>query len=169
VDGAVHPSDPPSHRRGARVVVAAALLLALAAAALAGYLLLTRQQAEDDRGAALAAARQYAVDLTTYDFSTVDADFQRFARHGTKEFRATYAATIAAAKPGIVKAQSRALGTVVGAGLESYAGDRASVLLAVDQEIHSAIQPGPSTERTRIRLVLVRAGDGWLVSSLKVF
>jgi Mce-associated membrane protein len=141
----------------------------VALGALAGYLLVTRHHTDDGRAGALAAARQYAVDLTTYDFSSVDADFQRFARHGTKEFRATYARTIAAAKPGIVKAQSRAIGTVVGAGLESYGDGRASVLLAVDQELHSAAQPGPTLERNRIRLVLVRDGDGWLVSSLKVF
>ncbi|MCU1592565.1 MAG: hypothetical protein JWP11_3821 [Frankiales bacterium] len=145
------------------------MLLAVAAVAAAGSLFLTRHRAAQDREDALAAARQYAVDLTTYDYSSVDADFQRFARHGTKAFRASYATTIAAAKPGIVKAQSRSLGTVVGAGLESYSNDRASVLLAVDQEIRSARQPGPTVDRSRIRITLVRSGEGWLVTAVKVF
>jgi Mce-associated membrane protein len=145
------------------------VLVALVSSATAGYLLLTRDQDENGRRDVLAAARQYAVDLTTYDFATVDADFQRFARHGTKEFRASYAATIAASKPAIVQAQSRSLGTVVGAGLESYSDDTASVLVAVDQEIHSATRRGPTVDRSRIRLTLVRAGDGWLVSAVKVF
>jgi Mce-associated membrane protein len=144
------------------------VLIALLSSAGAGYLLLTRDQSESARQDALAAARQYAVDLTTYDFATVDADFQRFARHGTKEFRASYAATIAASKPGIVKAQTRSLGTVVGAGLESYADDKASVLIALDQEIRSATRPGPTVDRSRIRLTLVRSGNGWLVSAVKV-
>jgi Mce-associated membrane protein len=151
------------------VLVALAAVLALAALALSGYLLLTRQRAADERDGALAAARQYAVDLTTYDFSTVDADFQRFARHGTKAFQGSYAATIASVKPGILKAQSRSLGTVRGAGLESYADGRASVLLAVDQEIRSASRPAATVDRSRIRMTLVRAGDGWLVSSVQVF
>ena len=150
------------------MLVALATVVTLAALALTGYLLLTRQRAADERDAALAAARQYAVDLTTYDFSTVDADFQRFARHGTKAFQASYAATIASSKPGIVKAQSSSLGTVVGAGLESYADGRASVLLAVDQEIRSASRPAATVDRSRIRMTLVRAGDGWLVSAVKV-
>ena len=144
------------------------MLVALVSSAAAGYLLLTRDRAENARQDALASARQYAVDLTTYDFATIDEDFQRFARHGTKEFRASYAATIAASKPGIVKAQTRSLGTVVAAGLESYAGDRASVLLAVDQELRSATKQGATTDRSRIQLTLVRAGDGWLVSAVKV-
>jgi Mce-associated membrane protein len=151
------------------MAVGACVLLALVASALAGYLLFTRQQAADDRRDALAAARQYAVDLTTYDFATVDADFQWFARHGTKAFQSSYAATIAASKPAIVKAQTRSLGTVVGAGLESYDDGRASVLLAVDQELRSAAQTGARVDRSRIRLTLVRSGDGWLVSAVKVF
>jgi Mce-associated membrane protein len=145
------------------------VLIALVSSAAAGYLLLTREQAEDARQDALAAARQYAVDLTTYDFATVDADFQRFARHGTKAFRASYATTIAASKPGIVKAQARSLGTVEGAGLESYSDDRASVLVAVDQEVRSAAKPGVTVDRSRIRLTLVRSGDGWLVAAVTVF
>jgi len=43
------------------------------------------------------------------------------------------------------------------------------VLVAVDQEIHSATRRGPTVDRSRIRLSLVRAGDGWLVSAVKVF
>jgi Mce-associated membrane protein len=144
------------------------VLIALVAGATAGYVLLTRDRAEDARRDVLAAARQYAVDLTTYDFATIDADFRRFARHGTKAFQASYAATIATSKPAIVKAQSRSLGTVVGAGIESYGGGKASVLLAVDQEIHSATKRGPTVERSRIRLTLVRSGDGWLISAVQV-
>jgi Mce-associated membrane protein len=149
--------------------VALSVVVALVTLAWAGYLLITRDQAAQDRANALAAARQYAVDMTTYDFSSVDADFRRFSRHGTKAFQTSYAATIAAAKPAIVKAQSRSLGTVVGAGLESYGGGRASVLLAVDQEIRSASQQGASVDRSRIRMTLQHLGNGWLVSSVKVF
>ena len=145
------------------------MLVALVASATAGYLLLTRDQDENARRDVLAAARLYAVDLTTYDFATIDTDFQRFARHGTKEFQKSYAATIAASRPAIVKAQSRSLGTVVGAGIESYSDRKASVLLAVDQEIRSATRRGPTTDRSRIRLTLVRSGDGWLVSAVSVF
>jgi Mce-associated membrane protein len=144
------------------------VLVALVASATAGYVLLTRDRTEDARRDVLAAAQQYAVDLTTYDFATIDADFQRFARHGTKAFQASYAATIAASKPAIVKAQSRSLGTVVGAGIESYADGTASVLLAVDQEIRSATKRGPTVDRSRIRLTLVHSGDGWLVSAVRV-
>jgi Mce-associated membrane protein len=155
-------------RRRARVVVAASIVIALLALGAAGYLLATRHRAANDRDGALAAARQYAVDLTTYDFATVDADFARFSRHGTQAFRTSYATTIAAAKPAIVKAQSRSIGTVVGAGLESYSSGQARVLLAVDQQIRSARQAGVTTDRSRIRMSLVRAGNGWLVTSVTV-
>ena len=145
-----------------------AIVVALVASALAAYLLVTRSSAEDDRSGALAAARQYAVDLTTYDFASVDADFARFARHGTPAFRASYATTIRAARPGIVKDQRRAAGTVVGAGLESYSKARAEVLLAVDQEIRSAARTGPTVDHSRIQMTLVRSGDGWLISAVRV-
>jgi Mce-associated membrane protein len=131
-------------------------------------LYLHRDDDSQARAGALAAARQYAVDLTTYDFASIDVDFQRFARHGTPAFRATYAGTIAASKPAIVKAQSRSLGTVVGAGLETFAPSRATVLLAVDREIRSARASTPSVEHSRIRMSLVRSGDGWLVSAVSV-
>jgi Mce-associated membrane protein len=169
-------TEPPARRRTdarelsrrAKALIAAALAVALLSLAAAGYLLATRTSAADDRDAALSAARQYAVDLTTYDFATVDADVARFARHGTKEFQASYAKSIATVKPGIVKEQRRALGTVVAAGLESFRSDRATVLLAVDQEIRSAAGGGSSVDRSRIRMTLVHAGDGWLVSDVKV-
>jgi Mce-associated membrane protein len=149
--------------------VALSLVTTVLALGLTGAALRSRNHETDGRRDALAAARQYAVDLTTYDFSTVDDDFARFSRHGTKAFQASYAATIAAAKPKIVKAQSRALGTVVGAGLESYGDGRASVLLAVDQETRRAGQAGPSVERSRIRMRLQHVGNGWLVTAVNVF
>jgi Mce-associated membrane protein len=151
-----------------RALIAGLLVLALAAGSWAALLFLSSRQLAAERSGALLAARQYAVDLTTYDFSTIDADFARFARHGTAAFRKTYAATIAASEPAVVQAQSRALGTVVGAGLESLSGGRASVLLAVDQEIRSSRKPGVTTSRSRIRMSLVRSGDGWLVTGVRV-
>jgi hypothetical protein len=151
-----------------RPVVAAALLLLLAVAAGAGYVTGHRDDRAGDRAGALAAARQYAADLTTYDFGTIDADFARFARHGTPSFRRTFAATEAATRPAIVKAQSRALGTVVGAGIESLSGERATVLVAVDQEVRSARQVGRTVKPSRIRMTLVRSGGGWLISALQV-
>jgi Mce-associated membrane protein len=144
------------------------LVLALAACAWAGYLFVGNRQVRHERDGALLAARQYAVDLTTYDFATVDADFARFARHGTAAFRRTFAATVATTRPAIVQAQSRAIGTVVGAGLESLSGGRASVLLAVDQEVRSGRRPGVTTDRNRIRMTLVRSGNGWLVTGVMV-
>jgi Mce-associated membrane protein len=163
------PAAPVPLPWGARFVVAACILAGLAAIGLASYLFVGREQATRDRDGALAAARQYAADLTTYDFATVDADFARFARHGTKSFQTSYAATRATARPAIVSAQSRALGTVVGAGLESFGHGHAVVLLAVDQQIRSARQTGPTQDHSRIRMTLVKAGDGWLISALTVF
>jgi len=151
-----------------RLLIALILLIAVAAVATAAYLYTHRDDSADDRAGALAAARQYAVDLTTYDFATIDADFGRFARHGTPAFRKSFAVTEEASKPAIVKSQSRALGTVVGAGLESLSGDRASVLVAVDQEVRSAVRKGATIERNRIRLTLTRSGGGWLVAAVKV-
>jgi Mce-associated membrane protein len=165
------PSDVPARSRRSRLprlLVVLGLLVALIAGAAAGYLLRDRDDDTAERTGALAAARQYTVDLTTYDFASIDADFGRFARHGTPAFRTSFAATEAATKPTIVKAQSRALGTVVGAGLESFSGDRATVLLAVDQVVRSATRRGSTIERSRIRMTLTRSGGGWLVAAVKV-
>jgi Mce-associated membrane protein len=177
---AAPPAEPPAgpseqadtrgrRRRPARPswgLVAAALLVALLALAVVAGLLLARPSQDDLRNSALEAARTYSASVTTYDASTLDRDVERVLRVATGDFREEYESTIDQLRPQIEQQKTVAVGTVVAAGVETLEDDRASVVVAVDQNITTAGQPA-RTEANRLRMALVRRDGSWLVERVE--
>ncbi len=166
--GARRPAGPPWS------VVVVALAVALVSLAVAAASLLLSRGAGTgaadtgaaDRDSALAAARERTEDLTSYDFTTLDADTKAVLATATGEFAKDYAATSAQLRPTFTSRQAVATAKVVGAGLESVQADRVVAVLAVDQVIMTR-GAAPRTERNRLRMTLVRPDGTWLVERVE--
>ena len=153
------------------VAVAVAVLslaLALAALVLGGR---GAERAEDARESALEAARERTTVLTSYDHRMLDADFAAVLDTATGEFEKDYQETTGQLRATFEQSKAVAVGSVIGAGIEELdldadGGDRAVAVVAVDQVISTAGAP-PRTERNRLRMVLVRPDDTWLVAEVQ--
>jgi Mce-associated membrane protein len=147
-------------------LVSASLVVALLALAAVAALLFARPSQDDLRDSALEAARTYSASLTTYDASTFDEDVERVLRVATGDFREEYASTVEQLRPQIEQQRTVAVGTVVAAGVETLEQDRATVVVAVDQNITTGGQPA-RTEANRLRMTLVRREGSWRVEGVE--
>jgi Mce-associated membrane protein len=121
--------------------------------------------AATSRADVLAAARQEAVNLTSQDYRTVDADLHRMADGATGQLRDDLDQRSGQAKQVVVKNKAVARGVAVEAGIVALHGDTATALVAVDSTIDSGAAASAS-RRYRFQLDLTRVGDRWLVSNL---
>jgi Mce-associated membrane protein len=117
------------------------------------------------RAAVLAAARQEAVNLTSQDYHTVDADLRRMADGATGQLRADLQQRTAQAKQVVVRNKAVARGMAVDAGLVALRGDSATAVVAVDSTV-SSTGAGTAGRRYRFQLDLSRVGGRWLVANL---
>lgn len=113
-------------------------------------------------------AQQAAVNLTTLNYETVEADLNRWEASATgtlaDEFRgnrATFARTIAEAR---TKTESRVPEAAV-AEVDPQAGT-ARVLVAVDVTVNTFGQP-PTDRRQRLEMQMVRTEQGWKAGAIK--
>lgn len=163
------PPRPPRRPPPWSVVVLALLLAVLGVAAAVAATLLAPDgpdAADDGRAAALTAARERTTALTTYDFTTLEEDFAGVLATSTGPFKAEYEETSASLRETFTSTQAVAAGAVLGAGLEGYAPRRAVAVVAVDQVIRTA-GAAPRRERNRLRMVLVRPDQTWLVERVQ--
>jgi Mce-associated membrane protein len=162
-------------RQPALLPLLVCVLLALVSLGLAtaGLLLGGRalERSDTARAEALEAARERGARLTTYDHRTLDADVAAVLETATGDFEQEYRTATEELRPVFEQTQAVAVGEVVAAGLESAQVDgggpeRAVAVLAVDQVIRTT-GASPRTEHNRIRMVLVRPEDTWLVERVE--
>lgn len=162
-------AEPPPDRRPRWKVVAlaAVLAVALAAAVFGGYRWYGDRALDRAHEAALAAARQTAVNFVSVSASSVDRDLQRIVAGATGEFRDEFVRGQAQVRAAIVENKVESTGTVLRAGLVS--GDRRSavVLVAVDATVKNVKAPDGRPSHYRIQVDVTRDGDAWLVSRLQ--
>ncbi|OBI10171.1 Mce protein [Mycobacterium scrofulaceum] len=130
-----------------------------------GFRAYRTHEAQAQRDLFVQVARQGAVNLTTINYTEVDADVQRILDLATGAFREDFEQR---SKPFIevVKvAQSKSEGTVTDAGLESQRGDAAQVLVAV--AVKSRTAGGEEAPREwRMRIEVRSVGDDAKVSNV---
>jgi Mce-associated membrane protein len=153
-------------RVGTALVASAVIVATLAG--LAGWLgfgAYQKHEAQLQRDLFVQIARQGAVNLTTINYTQVDADVQRIIDLSTGAFRDDF---LQRSKPFIevVKsAQSKSEGTVTDAGLESQRGDSAQVLVAI--AVKSRTAGGEEAPREwRMRIEVQSVGDDAKVSNV---
>ncbi|MEB4209468.1 Mce protein [Mycobacterium sp. 94-17] len=153
--------------RTASALVAGGLIVATLAG-LTGWLGYRAYQKHDGQARQnlyVATARQSAVNLTTIDYTRVDADVQRILDLATGAFRDDFEQRSKPFMEVVKAAQSKSEGTVTDAGLESQRGDSAQVLVAV--AVKSRTAAGEEAPREwRMRIEVRSVGDDAKVSNV---
>ena len=147
-------------------VILVALVVALALALGSGLLWLADRAVEQERNAALRAAKDAAVALTSIHHSTADADIKRVVQAGTGEFGELFQENLKSYVKMVRDSQVASSGEATGAAISKFAEDSAEVLVAVQGEVKNASSEKPQTRQYRMRLKLVKEDEKWLVAKL---
>lgn len=114
------------------------------------------------------AASQGAVNLTTIDAATVDTDVQRILDSSTGTFHDDFGRRAQPFIEVVRKAQSKSVGTVTSAALESQDGDQAQVLVTVSMTMTN---PGLAEQQPaqgwRMRIGVQKTGDTTKLSNVE--
>lgn len=151
-------------------VLAAALVILLLLAGLGYTGLRLREGAARDaaREEALAAGKQYALALTTYDHQNLRGNFGSVSDNASPGFARQYKEVSDGLTQLIQQYQATSKGEVLNAGVVRAEQDRAVLVLFVDQTITNTNSPQPRVDRTRMQLTLVHPGDKWLIDDVKL-
>ncbi|MFK4090379.1 hypothetical protein ACI2LF_40090 [Kribbella sp. NPDC020789] len=155
-----------------RLIVAWALsvllVVALAAATVSVVALQKQRQDKSLREGAMKSARQLALDFTTYDYKTWDADAKRVLDDSTGQFRQEFEAGIAAVKTDVATNKATSKGDVKEAAVVSGDKDSAEVLVIVNALVTNTASTDGVERRYRIKLDMVREKGRWLTADLQV-
>jgi Mce-associated membrane protein len=153
-------------RVGSALVVSALIVATLAGlAGWLGYRAYEKHEAQAQRDLFIQTARQAAVNLTTINYTEVDANVQRILDLATGAFRDDFEQRSKPFIEVVRAAQSKSEGTVTDAGLESQRGDSAEVLVAV--AVKSRTAGGEEAPREwRMRIEVQSVGDDAKVSNV---
>jgi len=154
-------------RRNAVAVALAAALLAITGLG-AWFEVRTRQDqlVEQQRNLFLQVAREAALDLTTIDYTRVQADIQRVLDTSTGAFYDDFHTRSAALAEFVTKSQSKTRGTVTESGIESTNGDTARILVAMSVNVSNAGAAEQEPRNWRMRIDVQRTGDTVKVSNV---
>jgi Mce-associated membrane protein len=114
----------------------------------------------------LQAGRQAAVNLTTIDYATVDADVQRVIDSSMDPFAGEFTQNSSSFAEVVRSAKSKSVGRVTEAGIESVDGDKAQVLVTVSVNTDTAGVPDEQPRLWRMRVTVQQEGDAVKVSNV---
>ncbi len=148
-------AEVAQRKAGLREVLAVGTVALLSLGGLGGWLgyrVLDEHRDTTQQSRFVQAARQGAINLTTIDHSTVDADIDRILESSTGTFHDDFEKRAQPFADVVKQAQSTSAGTVTSAALESQDGDTAQVLvvMSVKMSNQGAAEQPPSTWRMRI-------------------
>jgi Mce-associated membrane protein len=162
----------PAGRPGAPWWVVAVLAVALIGALVAAGLL---WKAESDKAGlidagkdARTAAEHAAVQMTTYNWKTVDQDFGWVDSAGTDHFKETYSRVSKPAMEIVKTLKATAQGTVMGSGVDVQDATHVNVALFVDQSITGQGAGTSEPDRSRLLMHMVEQDGRWLVDGVEL-
>jgi Mce-associated membrane protein len=132
-----------------------------------GYRAYESRKAADERSLFLQVGRQGALNLTTIDFEHADADVKRILDSSTGGFYDDFQNRSAPFLEVVKKAQSKSVGNVTEAGVESESGDEAQVLVAVTVKTSNAGAAEQEPRSWRMRITVQKMGDQAKVSNVE--
>ncbi|OBH28625.1 mammalian cell entry protein [Mycobacterium sp. E342] len=168
-DGSKH-QERPRDAAPIRLTLTVGLVIVCALIGLIGWVGLRAHRAHEDqeqRTLFLRAGRQAAVNLTTVDFRQADADVQRILAGATGQLYDNFSRRSQPFIDVVLRTQSRSVGTVTEAGIESQSGDRAEVLVAVTVRTSNAAAAEQQPHAWRMRLSVVKVGGEAKVSNVE--
>lgn len=172
-DAERNPKDVATNKKSmspVRLATVLGVLAIVAVTALAGWLGFRDYQAhkiQAQRALLIQEGRQGALNLTTIDWQHADADIQRILDSATGGFYDDFAKRSKPFVDVVKKAQSKSVGTVVDAGLESQSGDEAQVLVAVSVKTSNAGAAEEEPRHWRMRISVKKVGDEAKVSNVE--
>ncbi|WP_370329367.1 Mce protein [Mycolicibacterium hippocampi] len=132
-----------------------------------GYRAYESSQAEAQRNLFLQVGRQGALNLTTINHESAEADVQRILDSATGTFYDDFQQRAQPFVEVVKQAQSKSEGTIAEAGLESSSESEAQVLVAVTVQTTNAGAPEQEPRAWRMRLLVERVGDEAKVSNVE--
>jgi hypothetical protein len=121
----------------------------------------------DDYSEALQAARSGIVDLTSFDYLTLDDDIEQVRRVATGDLEEQSVAQLDTRRQEITDLKFVTSTEVVGAGVTRADGEDATVLLVIQSTQESAADPQAQIVRYRIEVTLEKEEGRWLLSGIK--
>ena len=125
------------------------------------------RQDDKQRNLFLQVGRQGALNLTTIDYQHVDADIQRILSSATGAFYDDFSKRAQPFVDVVKQAQSKSVGTVTDAGLESVTGNDAQILVAVAVKTSNAGAPDQNPRAWRMRIAVTKIGPEAKVSNVQ--
>lgn len=170
-DAHAKPAPQRSRRRPRNLAVVASAIVVAAAAGAIGYLgwrlhEVTAVNAAEQ--AALAAAKDYAVTLTTLDANSIDDSYTRALDGATGEFKEAYSLGSAQLRQMLIDNNATGKGVVVDAAVKTATTTHAEVLLFVDQSITNAVRTEPRIDHNRIQMTMELVDGRWLASQVEL-
>lgn len=168
-DEAAGGTPAPRRSRGYLAVLAGLTVVVVALVGLGVMLGLRVLQADAEqtrRETVLQTARQFALDLTTIEYRTVDRDVQRLLDGSTEQFAEQSGlgpAFIDVAK----QSQLVSTGEVTSAGIERVDDSSARALVAVKATVRNVELPEGAPRNYRLGVQLTWTSDRWLVSNVE--
>jgi Mce-associated membrane protein len=153
-----------------RLAMIAGLVLVLALCGLTGWLgfrAYESHQADEQSKLFLQVGRQGALNLTTIDWEHADADVQRIVDSATGTFYDDFQKRAQPFIDVVKQAQSKSVGTIAEAGLESESENEAQVLVAVTVKTSNAGAPEQEPRAWRMRISVEKVGDEAKVSNVE--
>jgi Mce-associated membrane protein len=168
--GDQHTSEPTTPVGGLRLGCIAGLAIITAIAGLVGWLGFQAHQSHmnrQERALFLRVGRQGALNLTTINYTHIDADVQRILDSSTGTFRDDFRNRSQPFIDMVKQAQSTTEGSITEAGLESVAPDGARVLVAVSVKTSTAAAAQQEPRAWRMRIDVQKVGDSAKVSNVE--
>ena len=153
-----------------RLATIAGLVLVVALAGLTGWLgfrTYQSHQADEQHKLFLQVGRQGALNLTTIDWQQADKDVQRILDSATGTFYDNFQKRAGPFVEVVKQAQSKSVGTIAEAGMESESDDGAQVLVAVTVKTSNAGAPEQAPRAWRMRISVQKVDDGAKVSNVE--
>jgi Mce-associated membrane protein len=173
-DAAAHDDDAESSKRRisispVRLAVVVGVVAIFALGGVVGWLGHRTYQLREDqqqRELFLRVGRQGAVNLTTIDCQNVNSDIQRILDSATGAFYDDFLKRSQPFIDVVKKVQSKSVGTVIEAGLESVSGNEARVLVAISVKTSNLGAEDQPPRSWRMRIDVTKVDGGAKISNV---
>ncbi|TDH55093.1 Mce protein [Mycobacterium eburneum] len=155
-------------RRAVPAVIAAIVVASLGFSGFLGWRLYEVHATTAAGEAALAAAKSYALVLTTLDSKSIDDNYTQAIDGATGEFKEAYSLGSAQLRQTLIDNNAAGKGVVVDAAVKSATKTKVEVLLFVDQSITNSVRSEPRIDRNRIQMTMELVDGRWLASQVEL-
>ncbi len=112
-------------------------------------------------------AGDYAVKLSSFDYRDLDKNRSAITAMSTEEFGKKYDEMVKALTEIVSNGKGVATAEVVNSAVESISGDKATVILFVNQKARNVVAPDGKNQPYRMVVKLARTDGRWLVDDVQ--